>query len=229
MPFLDRRDAGRRLAQRLRILRRPDVVVLGVPCGGMPVAFEVAAALRVPLDLAIVRRLRVPYRPSLVFGAVGEEGITVHDEDVVARALVSGPERLSVHREQREHLVRSIVQYRGEFAARRLDGCAAVVVDDGIDTAVVARAAVEIARARGAGRVMVAAPVGASRAIRSVSEVADHVVCLETPPLFGSIRPWYQNFGEVSESEVGALLDQAATPATDAPADYAVRRDCSSN
>ncbi|WP_378730713.1 phosphoribosyltransferase [Nocardia brasiliensis] len=214
MPFLDRRAAGRRLAERLRFFRNSDVVVLGVPAGGVQVAYEVAAALSVPLDLAVVRRMTVPYQPWSVFGALGEDGVCVLDEDVVARALVSELERFAVQREQRERLARSVTRYRGDLARRWLDGRTAVVVDDGIGTAVVVRAAVAIARDRGAGRVVVAAPVGAGKAVSAVSEFADHVVCLETPPLFGSVQSWYRDYDDVSEADVCALLHRAPTAAT---------------
>ncbi|WP_281180904.1 phosphoribosyltransferase family protein, partial [Nocardia lijiangensis] len=146
MPFRDRRAAGRRLAVRLTHFRDTDAVVLGVPRGGIPVAYEVAGALRAPLTVAMVRRLRVPYQPDLTFGAVGEGGVGVIDDKILARAFVSEPGRAEVEAEQRADLARSAIRYRGA-AGLALHGRTAVIVDDGIATGVTARAAVEVVRA----------------------------------------------------------------------------------
>ncbi|WP_107656992.1 phosphoribosyltransferase [Nocardia suismassiliense] len=211
MSFLDRREAGRRLAQQLRHFRGQDVVLLGVGGGGVVVAHEVADVLRTRLDIAVVCELTVPYQPWLVFGALGEHDVCVLDEDVIARALVSHPEQLAVQREAREQLRRSLTRYRGEGGALALDGATAVIVTDGVTCAAPARVGVAIARARGARRVVVATPLGAPRAVRALRGVADDVVCLETPPLSGSIRPWYRELPAVSDAEVVALLNQRHT------------------
>lgn len=208
MPFLDRRDAGRRLAERLRTTSDPDVVVLGLPRGGVPVAFEVATALRVPLDIALVRKLAVPRRPWLVFGALSEDGIRVIDAQLADTALLTGPEQQRVEFEQRDLLRRSIVRYRHQHPRLRLTGATALIVDDGLATGVTAHAACLIARARGAHRVVFATPVGSHRPIHALSAVADHTVCLEMPQLFGAIRPWYLNFDEVTDTEVRELLSR---------------------
>ncbi|WP_194833057.1 phosphoribosyltransferase [Nocardia sp. XZ_19_369] len=208
MSLLDCREAGRRLAQQLRHLRGQDAVLLGVGSGGVVVAHEVADALRTRLDIAVVCELAVPYQPWLVFGALGEHDVCVLDADVIARALVSHPEQLAVQREAREQLRRTVTRYRGEGGALALDGATTVTVTDGVTCAAAARAGVEIARARGARRVVVATPLGAPRAVRALRGVADDVVCLETPPLSGSIRPWYRELPEVADAEVMALLIQ---------------------
>lgn len=210
MPFLDRRDAGRRLAERLRVWRGPNVVVLGLPRGGVPVAYEVATTLRMPLDIALVRKLTVPQRPWLVFGALGENGVRVIDPHLAANALLADSERERVTFEQREQLRRSIVRYRHQHARLPLSDATAVIVDDGIATGASAHAACLIARARGAIQVVFATPVGSSRPIQALAEVADHIICLETPQLFGAIRPWYLDFKEVTDTEVCALLTRAA-------------------
>ncbi|MEU8900948.1 phosphoribosyltransferase [Nocardia sp. NPDC048505] len=217
MPFHDRRDAGRRLVERLRGFRGSEAVVLAVPRGGVPVAFEVAAALSLPLEVEVVRKLRVPFQPGLVFGAVGDNGVQVIDEPLLLRAFVSDPERHRVTREARNTLSRSIVRYRGPGSALRLDGRVAIVVDDGVATGATARAAIEAARARGADRVVLAAPVGSPRAIRSLSRSADHVVCLETPAMFHSIAQWYQHFDDVPENTVCELLARLSPPAPRSP------------
>ncbi|WP_378741307.1 phosphoribosyltransferase [Nocardia brasiliensis] len=211
MPLLDRRDGGRRLAQRLRALGGSDVVVLGLPAGGVPVAYEVATGLGAPLDLAVVGALTVPYQPWLVFGALGEGGVQVFDEDVIAHAFVGEPERRAVIREQRAKLRHNVIRYRREHTPLPLHEVTAVIVTDGLDTAATARAGVAIARARGAARVVAAAPVGSGPALRAVSPVVDALVCAEIPTLFGSTGTWYRDFDDVTEPEVCTLLDRAAT------------------
>ncbi|WP_433662624.1 phosphoribosyltransferase [Nocardia sp. CA-128927] len=210
MPFLDRRDAGRRLAERLRSFRSLPVVVLGLPCGGIPVAYEIATVLKAPVDVACVRALSVPYQPPLVFGALAEDGIEALDEEIIARALISEPERIAVTREQRQQLRHTITRFRREHAPVPLEGVTAVIVVDGLDTAVTARAGVAAARARGAARVVLAVPVAAARVVRVMAGIADHVICLETPRLFGSIRLWYRDFSDVTDVEGCALLGRAA-------------------
>ncbi|MEV0251317.1 phosphoribosyltransferase family protein [Nocardia sp. NPDC050712] len=212
MPFHDRRDAGRRLAERLRGFHGPDVVVLAVPRGGVPVACEVAAALGLPLEVEVVRKLRVPFQPGLVFGAIAANGVQVIDEPILLRAFVSDPERHRVTREARNTLSRSIIRYRGAMTPFRLDGRTAVIVDDGVATGATARAAIEVARSRGAERVILAVPVGSPRAIRSLSRTADIVVCLETPAMFHSIAQWYQRFDDVTDTAVCELLARPSPP-----------------
>ncbi|WP_280273334.1 phosphoribosyltransferase [Nocardia wallacei] len=153
MPFLDRREAGRRLVERLRAFRGPDTIVLGLPRGGMPVAFEVATALRVPLDVAVVCKLEVPDRPRLVFGAVAESGVRVVDDDLVVRAFIGPPERSRVERQARETVLRNSARLRRGRPQPRIAGRTVVLVDDGVTTGNTARAACELARARGAGGV----------------------------------------------------------------------------
>ncbi|WP_378730805.1 phosphoribosyltransferase [Nocardia brasiliensis] len=210
MVFLDRCEAGRRLTEHLRVLASGPAVVLGLPRGGMPVAYEIPTALGVPLDVAVVAELPVPDRPWPVFGAVGEDGVRVIDDDMVARAVVCEPERLAVIREQQHRVRRGAARYRRDHARLPLAGATVVIVDDGLATGATAQAACASARARGADRVVFAVPVGAYRPLRALSKVADQVICLESRQLFGSIRSWYLDFAEVSDLEVCALLDRAA-------------------
>ncbi|WP_378737893.1 phosphoribosyltransferase [Nocardia brasiliensis] len=210
MPFRDRRDAGRRLVGRLSAFRDQDVVVLGVPRGGVPVADEVARALHVPLDVIVVRKLRVPYQREMVFGAIGEYGVTVVDKDLMGRAFVSTAERKRVTLEARDELSRSLARYRKEFPRVPLSGRTAVIVDDGVATGATAHAACAIVRRQGAARVVYAAPVGSCLPVRALGASADNVVCIETPELFHSVRQWYQHFEEVTEAQVCALLADAA-------------------
>ncbi|MET7767121.1 phosphoribosyltransferase family protein [Nocardia sp. NPDC005366] len=210
MPFHDRRDAGRRLIERLRGFRADDVVVLGVSGGGVPVAYEVATALRAPLDVAVVRKLPVPFQPRLAFGAIGENGIHVIDDEMVLRTFISDDERVRVAAEAREDLARSALRYRATHAPIPLTGATVIVVDDGVASGVTARAACAVARAQGASRVVLAVPVGSPRAIRILARYVDNVICLETPQLFHSIAQWYQDFDDVTDGEIVGLLDRAA-------------------
>ncbi|GHF04423.1 phosphoribosyltransferase [Pseudolysinimonas yzui] len=206
--FLDRADAGRRLAARLTSLRGPDVVVLGLPRGGVPVAAEVAAALEAPLDLIVVRKLGIPFQPEVAMGAIGEGGVRVLDEALVARAGVSAADVDAVERQERATLDSRVARFR--TGAERLDltGRTAIIVDDGIATGATATAACGVARQLGAARVIVAAPVGGPDAVPRVGG-ADDVVCLIQPPGFYAVGAHYRDFGQTSEEEVATLLAAA--------------------
>jgi len=157
--FVDRADAGRRLAASLQHLRGEPVVVLGLPGGGVPVAFEVAKALGAPLDVIVVRKLGVPFQPELGMGALGEDGVRLVDCDVVRQAGVSERDLDVVEARERAELERRARRFRAGRPHLALAGCTAVVVDDGIATGSTARAACRVARAHGASRVVLAVPV----------------------------------------------------------------------
>lgn len=159
MRFVDRAEAGRRLGRCLGHLRGETPVVLGLPRGGVPVAFEVAAALGAPLDALLVRKLGVPHQPELAMGAIGEDGVRVVDDDVVAASRVSAHDIADVEARERRELERRALRYRGDRPPLALTGRTAIVVDDGIATGSTARAACRVARAHGAERVVLAVPV----------------------------------------------------------------------
>ena len=211
MLFVDRADAGRQLARRLLYLRGTDAVVVALPRGGVPVAAEVARGLRAPLDVIVVRKLGVPFQPECGFGAIGEGGATVIDDDVVRQARLTRQAIAGMEARERARLDRRVAQLRGGRPPVPLAGRIAVVVDDGIATGSTARAACLVARARGASRVIVAVPVGAAEAIASLRHDADEVVCLHTPAPFVAIGDWYQDFSQVADAEVTGLLGQAVT------------------
>jgi putative phosphoribosyl transferase len=209
MAFADRTDAGRQLAERLTGLPADRVVVLGLPRGGVPVAAEVAAAIGAPLDVIIVRKLGVPFSPELGMGAIGEAGARVISADVVAGARVTEQELAQVEERERVELDRRARRFRGTVPPLPLDGKIAVVVDDGIATGSTARAACQIARARGAARIVLAVPVAPTRFTDRIGPDADEFVCLRTPVPFYSIGQFYADFRPTSDSEVIACLARA--------------------
>ena len=210
MVFADRKDAGRRLAARLGHLRGEPVVVLGLPRGGVPVAFEVARALGAPLDVIVVRKLGVPFQPELGMGAVGEDGVRVIDPEIVHEAGVSQDELAAVQAREQAAVRARAARYRSGRPRQRLDGRVAVVVDDGIATGSTARAACRIARALGAARVVLAVPVAPPGWQARIGADADEMVCLSTPEGFFGIGQFYARFGQVSDEEVLACLERAA-------------------
>jgi predicted phosphoribosyltransferase len=204
--FLNRADAGRRLASHLTHLVRDQPLVLGVPRGGVTVAAEVAAELGLPLDVLVVRKLGAPGDPELAMGAVGEEGVRVLDDRVLRATQVDPRELAEVERREREEVAARARRFRGAGAATSLRGRVVVVVDDGIATGSTMRAACAVARARGARRVVVAVPVAAIGALAQVGEVADDLVCLASPEPFVSVSRWYATFGQVADEDVVLML-----------------------
>jgi len=207
--FRNRIDAGRRLAERCGHLRGPDTVVLGLPRGGVPVADEVARALGAPLDVIIVRKLGVPGQPELAMGAIGEGGVTVLDEGMAARLGIRAEEIAAVTDRERAELDRRVVRWRTRRLAEELQGRTAVIVDDGLATGSTARAACRVVRAAGAARIVLAVPVAPSGARRAMADVADEVICLETPAHFAAVGLWYDDFSPTTDDEVEALLHAA--------------------
>jgi len=210
MRFVDRVEAGRRLADRLSHLQDQDVVVLGLPRGGVPVAVEVARSLRAPLDVIVVRKIGVPFQPELAMGAVGEEDTLQIDPDLVCRAQVSEDELAELERRARSEVRWRAQAFREGRPRVPLTGRTVVVVDDGIATGSTARVACQMARAQGAARVVLAAPVCAREsAIRLQGEV-DELDCIEVPEWFSAVGRFYVDFQQTSDEEVVELLRRAA-------------------
>ena len=212
MVFADRQDAGRRLAARLQQLHGQRVVVLGLPRGGVPVAFEVARALGAPLDVIMVRKLGVPFQPELGMGAIGEDGVRILNQGVIERGGISADELAVVEARERAELERRASRYRQGRSRQPLDGCIAVVVDDGIATGSTARAACRVARAHGAARVVLAVPVAPPGWEARIGRDADELVCVATPRSFFAIGQFYADFSQTTDSEVVACLERAAAP-----------------
>jgi len=199
-------------------LRADDVVVLGLPRGGVPVAYEVATALRAPLDVILVRKLGAPFQPELAMGAIGEGGVRVSNDDVIRRGGITDDEVAAVEERERLVIERQARQFRSGRNRVAVAGRTAIVVDDGIATGATAAAACEVARRQGAGKVVLAAPVGAPESVRALQDVCDEVVCPEIPPFFLAVGTWYDDFRGVSDGEVTALLARAAASWADQPA-----------
>ncbi|WP_369132175.1 phosphoribosyltransferase [Modestobacter sp. I12A-02662] len=209
MLFRDRADAGRQLAARLEHLRAQEAVVLGLPRGGVPVAAQVAAALAAPLDVVVVRKLGVPGHRELAMGAIGEDGAAVHSPDVVRRAGVAPAALEEVEARERAELDRRVRRLRAVAPRLPLAGRTAIVVDDGVATGATARAACAVVRALGAVRVVLAAPVCATDAVRRLTAEGVEVVSVATPRPFGAVSAHYAHFGQVPDEEVVALLRAA--------------------
>ena len=213
MRFRDRRDAGRHLAEVVRRadLGGGDVVVLGLPRGGVPVAFEIASVLRAPLDVIVVRKLGVPFQPELAMGAIGEGGVRVENREVLQSAALGSFELDAVETRERAELERRAEQYRDGRPRLDLRGRCAVIVDDGIATGSTIRAACQVARALGAARIVVAVPVASRQASATLPDVCDQVLCVETPEPFYAVGEWYRDFSQTSDEQVVDLLRLAAT------------------
>ncbi|MFG2493038.1 phosphoribosyltransferase family protein [Streptomyces caniferus] len=210
MLFTDRADAGHRLAESLQHLQGEDPVVLGLPRGGVPVAFEVARALRAPLDVIVVRKLGVPYQRELGFGAIGEGGVRVISDDIVRRGRLDQADLASVEHAEAAELTRQAERFRAGCPRLDLAGRTAIVVDDGIATGATAAAACQVVRAQGAARVVLAVPVAPPDAAERLRGATDEFVCLSTPFAFSAVGEWYRDFSQTPDDEVVALLARAA-------------------
>lgn len=207
--FRNRTEAGTALAAHLEHLRGDDLVVLGLPRGGVPVAFEIAQALDAPLDVIVVRKVGVPGQPELAMGAIGEDGVRVVNEEVVRLTGASEADFTRVEQRESEELQRRADRFRGATPRADLVGRIAVIVDDGIATGSTARAACHVARAQGAARVVLAVPVAAPDSVNSLVDDADEIVCVEQPSWLRSVGEWYDDFEQVDDQTVVDLLERA--------------------
>jgi predicted phosphoribosyltransferase len=208
--FRDRQEAGVALAAQLaRFGNDPSVVVLGLPRGGVPVAYEVARALHVPLDVFVVRKLGVPGHRELAMGAIASGGVRVLNPEVV-NALGIPPNMIdAVADQEQKELERQQRDYRGDGPFPDLKGRTVIVVDDGLATGSTMRAAVKALRLMEPRRIVVAAPVAAAETCRSLAKEADEMVCVNTPEAFHAVSLWYQEFSQTTDDEVRALLKSA--------------------
>lgn len=209
-PFQNRREAGRLLARKLRHYSGREAVVLGLPRGGVVVAFEVAEALRLPLDVLIVRKLGVPGHKELAMGAIASGGVRVVDERIVQDLGIEPADIEYAVRLESEEIRRREMLYRGDRAPLEVKGKTVILVDDGLATGSTMMAAVRAIRRSGPRHITVAVPVGAPSTCAAFKSEADEVICAETPPDFQAVGLWYLEFGQTSDEEVKDLLRAAA-------------------
>ena len=208
--FADRRQAGRALAHRLeRYAGRDDVLVLGLPRGGVPVAYEVARSLGVALDVLVVRKLGVPEQPELAMGAIAGGGIRVLNDDVVRWYHIPPEVVESVVRQEERELTRREQAYRNGRPAVPIEGKVVLLIDDGLATGSTMRAAVSAVRQLKAARIIVAVPVGAPETCEELRTLADEVVCELTPAAFSAVGLWYVDFSQTKDGDMTALLEEA--------------------
>lgn len=209
--FDDRRAAGRELAAELLRVPLRDPVVLGLSRGGVPVAFEVAAALGAPLDVLVVRKLGAPFQPELAIGAIASGGVRVMNESFKPGQWGIEPGQIeAIAARELAELERRESLYRGERPPAELEGRDAILVDDGLATGASMRAAVAAVRTRNPARIIVAVPAASPRALRDLGRVADRVICLEAPPDFYAVGQFYRRFEQTSDAEVCELLRRSS-------------------
>jgi len=215
MLFQDRMDAGRQLAAKLKqYANRPDVLVLALPRGGVPVAFEVARALHAPLDVFLVRKLGLPGHEELAMGALATGGVRVLNEDLVRDLQISEREIDAVAAREQRELQRRERLYRDDLPPPDVRGRIVILVDDGLATGSTMRAAVAALRRLRPARVIVAVPVGAAQTCSELQDEADETVCARTPEPFYAVGLWYQDFSQTTDQEVRDLLEQTTEQRT---------------
>jgi putative phosphoribosyl transferase len=210
LPLQNRRQAGLLLAQALSgHAGHNDVMVLALPRGGVPVAFEVANALKAPLDLMLVRKLGTPGQEELAMGAIAQNGVRVLNQDVVDILRISDDTITAVERRERKELERRQRTYRGSRALPDLHGKCVILIDDGLATGATMRSAVQAVRTQSPARIVVAVPIAPLETVDALKAEADEVVCLATPEPFVAIGRWYAEFAQTSDAEVKDLLSRA--------------------
>ncbi|OGF12683.1 MAG: phosphoribosyl transferase [Candidatus Eisenbacteria bacterium RBG_16_71_46] len=209
MRFLDREDAGRQLAQRLVRYQREDPLVLGLPRGGVLVAYEVAAALGAPLDVWVVRKVGAPDFPELGVGAVAEGGIVYLNQELIREVGASAADIEDILQEESAEVARRVRLLRGERPSPTVTGRTVILVDDGIATGGTVRAAVQALRTAHPKQIVLAAPVAASQSLEELAPFVDDILCVHATPTLHAIGAWYEDFGQVSDAEVVRVLERA--------------------
>jgi len=213
MIFTNRQEAGRVLAEHLeKYADREDVIVLGVPRGGVPVAFEVAAALHVPMDIFVLRKLGVPGHEELAFGAIGSGGVRVLNTDVVNKLGVSEGEIAAATKKETQELERRERLYRGNRPPLNVERYTVILIDDGIATGASLRAAIQAIRKLKPAALVVATPVAPRNTVHSLRHEVDELVCTKIPDPFYGVGQFYEDFSQVSDEEVIELLKRARHP-----------------
>ncbi len=211
MRYRDRTDAGQQLAEKLMAYaNRPDVLVLALPRGGVPVAFAVAEALHAPLDVFLVRKLGVPGHEELAMGAIAAGGVRVLNEEIVHFLQIPEAVIDAVAAQEQQELDRRALRYRSGRPALDVRGCTVILVDDGLATGATMRAAVAALRQQQPARIVVAVPIASRTVCNELKMEVDEIVCAATPEPFYAVGLWYEDFEQTSDAEVRALLARAA-------------------
>jgi predicted phosphoribosyltransferase len=209
--FRDRHDAGAKLALELAgYAERPDAVVLALPRGGVPVGYELATRLGLPLDVLVVRKLGVPGHSELAMGAIASGGVQVVDREITSALRISSEAFDAVLAAERAELERRERLFRGSRPPLDVHDKTVIIVDDGLATGATMRAAVEASRLRGPAEIVVAVPVAAADTCEAFRPIVDHIICLLTPAQLYAVGLWYSDFAQTSDAEVRGLLDTAA-------------------
>jgi predicted phosphoribosyltransferase len=209
--FRDRVDAGRKLAQKLMKYKdRPDLMILALPRGGVPVAFEVARALNVPLDILLVRKLGVPGHEELAMGAIASGGVRILNQDVVRILRIADEAIEFATARELQELERRERVYRGDRPRPEIKGRTAIIIDDGLATGASMRAAIAALRAQAPKRIIVAVPTASSETCETFKHEVDEIVCVTTPEPFMGVGFWYHEFEQTTDQEVRELLARAA-------------------
>lgn len=208
--FADRREAGQQLGERLKELHlADDVIVLALPRGGVPVGYEVARALQVPLDVFVTRKIGAPENPEFAIGAVASDGTLILDEEIVEQLGIPNDYVVSETEHQLMEIERRMAVYRGDRPAPRIEGRTVILVDDGVATGSTVRASLQALRKRNPGRLILAVPVGPPQTIEELRPLADEVVVLATPAPFWAVGRFYQSFQQTTDEQVVELLEAA--------------------
>ena len=210
--FQDRTDAGKKLAPRLMAYAtKPDVVVLGLPRGGVPVADEVAHVLAAPLDVFVVRKLGVPGHRELAMGAIASGDVIVYNDPIIQELNIPQQAIERVIDDEKQELNQREKAYRGDRSVLELAGKTVILVDDGLATGATMRAAVQAVRSHHPARLVVAVPVGSVSACQEIAETVDEMVCLATPDPFWAVGSWYSDFSQTTDADVRQRLAKAET------------------
>jgi putative phosphoribosyl transferase len=210
LPLTNRAVAGRALADALDAYRdQKNILVLALPRGGVPVAYEVASALGAPLDLVLVRKLGAPGQRELAMGAIASDGTKVLNREIIKSLQITNEDIARVQREEEQELARREQTYRGDQVRPEIQGKTIILVDDGVATGATMRAAVSLLRTQNPGRIVIALPVAPAEIIDLLRREADEVICLHCPEPFLAIGYWYQDFTQVSDHEVRDILARA--------------------